>query len=62
MGLSILPQAVVVHYGSIRSTSTELENELAYYRRNDIPHLTLRDGEALLVDGDLDTATMLNAG
>src|ERR1700676_1155712 len=51
-GLGLLPFSIVVHYKSDHSESVAVEQEVAYYKANHIPYRTLRDGEALVIDGD----------
>lgn len=60
-GLGILPFAIVVHYRSNHSEAEAVEGELQHYRQNGTPYRTLRDGQALVVDGDVDTARIVGA-
>jgi len=53
-GLGLLPFAVVVHYRSDHPESAAVENEVALYEREGIPYRTLRDGQALVVQGSID--------
>jgi dipeptidase E len=46
-GLGLLPCALVPHY-----RPDDPDPVLAYYRQQGIPYVTLRDGQALVVDGD----------
>lgn len=54
-GLGILPFAIVVHYQSDHAESAAVEKEIEYYNRSNIPYRTLRDGEAFIVRGGLDS-------
>jgi len=51
-GLQILPFSLVVHFQSNHPASAAVESEIEFYERNHIPYRTLRDGEALVVDGE----------
>lgn len=50
-GLRLLPYAIVVHYRSDHPESKAVEAEAAYYERSGMAYRTLRDGEALVIDG-----------
>jgi dipeptidase E len=50
-GLGLLPFAVVVHFESDHPESAAVTGEVEFYERHNIPYRTLRDGEALVVDG-----------
>jgi dipeptidase E len=51
-GLGVLDYAIVPHVDSPGHPETERCNALAaYYRAEGVPHRTLRDGQALVVDG-----------
>lgn len=51
-GLALLSEAFVPHYRSPGHPETAaIERVVARYRADGIPHRTLRDGQALLVDG-----------
>lgn len=54
-GLGILPFAIVVHHQSDHSESAAVEKEIEHYKRSSIPYRTLRDGEAFVVRGGLDS-------
>ena len=54
-GLGLLPFAVVVHYRSDHSEAGGAEREAAHFDRAGIPYRTLRDGEAFVVHGGLDS-------
>ena len=51
-GLGLVNFAVVVHYNSDHSESEITNQEVEYYINNNIPFKTLKDGEALIVNGD----------
>ncbi|MEM6683625.1 MAG: Type 1 glutamine amidotransferase-like domain-containing protein [Pseudomonadota bacterium] len=52
-GLSLLPFSIVVHYRSDHPESDAVEEELRYYEQHGIPYKTIRDGEALVIDGEV---------
>jgi dipeptidase E len=52
-GLSVLPYFVVPHFESPGHPETEACGRLAeQYRREGLPHRTLHDGQAIVIDGD----------
>jgi dipeptidase E len=52
-GLGVLDHAFVPHVDSPEHPETELVAEVAaHYRAAGVPHVTLRDGQVLVVDGD----------
>lgn len=52
-GLGVLPYAIVPHIGSPHHPENALlERVAAAYRRERTPHRTLRDGEALVINGE----------
>lgn len=52
-GLGVLPYAIVPHIDSPEHPETSmLERVAEIYRRDGIAHRTLRDGEAIVVEGD----------
>jgi len=51
-GLNLLPYSVAVHYQSDHPESVATDGEVAFYERERMPYRTLRDGQALVVDGD----------
>lgn len=61
-GLDLLPFSIVVHYRSNHAESKAVEDEVEFYERNSIPYRTLRDGEAFVVDGGLDTLKIVGGG
>jgi dipeptidase E len=50
-GLGLLPYAIAVHYKSDHSETDQTDQEIAFYKANGIPYRTLRDGQALVIDG-----------
>lgn len=49
-GLGVIEEAIVPHFDSPGHPETDLVRPIAdLYRRTGVPHLTLRDGQALLV-------------
>jgi dipeptidase E len=54
-GLDLLPYAIAVHYKSDHDESGSTDREIAFYEENKIPYRALRDGEALLVNGESTT-------
>ncbi len=51
-GLGIIDYAVAVHYDSDHPESALMDEEIAYYKKNNIPYKPLRDGEVIIIDGD----------
>jgi dipeptidase E len=51
-GLGLLPFAIAVHFKSDHRESHLVDREIAFYETNGISYRTLRDGEALVVDGE----------
>ena len=57
-GLGVLDQAIVPHLNSPGHPETELlEKTRAFYERTGVPHLPMRDGQALVIDGTTRTLT-----
>lgn len=54
-GLGILNYAVAPHYRSDHPESEDIEKCIEYFKANNIPYKTLRDGEAILINGDQET-------
>lgn len=51
-GLGILNYAVAPHYRSDHPESEDIEKCVDYFKANNMPYETLRDGEAILINGD----------
>ncbi len=51
-GLGLVDFAMVVHYDSDHSESEMANEEVEYYKKNNIPYKTLRDGEVIVINGD----------
>jgi len=51
-GLGILDYAVAPHYRSDHPESEDIEKCVAYFEANNIPYKTLRDGEAIVINGN----------
>lgn len=49
-GLGILDYHIAVHYKSNHPESTDIEKEIEYCKKNNIPYQTLRDGEVIIVN------------
>lgn len=58
-GLDILPHSFAVHYQSDHSEAPRVESVIDFYIREGIPYQILRDGEAYLVNGRLETAKIV---
>lgn len=54
-GLGVLDYAVAPHYRSDHPESEDIEKCVEYFRSNNIPYKTLRDGEAIVINGDQET-------
>lgn len=50
-GLGFLPFSLVVHFESDHPESAAVGAEVEYYKRHRMPFRSLRDGEALVIDG-----------
>jgi dipeptidase E len=50
-GLALVPFALAVHFKSDHPESKLVDREIAFYEKSGIPYRTLRDGEALVIDG-----------
>lgn len=53
-GLGLIQYNLAVHYKSNHPESDMVEEEIDYYKEHDIPYKTLRDGEVLLVEKNLE--------
>jgi len=51
-GLGLVPYSVVPHYRSDHAEADDVEKVVEYMKKNNIPYKTLRDGEAIVIDGD----------
>ena len=54
-GLGLLPYSIAPHYRSDHYESDAIEDVVEYFETHKMPYKTLRDGEALLIDGDKET-------
>jgi dipeptidase E len=52
-GLNILPYAIAPHYKSPHRETELIDNAIQYFEDNKISYKALRDGEAIVVNGDL---------
>lgn len=50
--LGILPYCVAPHYKSDHPESADIDKTVEYYIENHVPFVALRDGEAIVVNGD----------
>ncbi len=51
-GLGILGYAIAPHYKSDHPESADIDKCVDYFKENDISHKSLRDGEAIVINGD----------
>ena len=51
-GLGLLGYAIAPHYKSDHPESADIDKCVAYFKDNRMPYKTLRDGEAILINGD----------
>ncbi len=51
----LLPYCVAPHYKSDHPESADIDKSVQYYIDNHIPFVALRDGEAIVIDGDQQT-------
>jgi dipeptidase E len=61
-GLGLVPFAIAVHFKSNHAESEGVDNEIAFYEKNAILYRTLRDGEALIIDGHVERVAGLSLG
>lgn len=54
-GLGLLDYAIAPHYKSDHPESADIDKCVDYFKKNGIAYKTLRDGEAILIDGDEET-------
>jgi dipeptidase E len=52
--LNLIPYCVAVHYQSDHEESEDMEKEIEYYKKNNIPYKTLRDGEVIVINGAME--------
>lgn len=50
--LGILPYCVAPHYKSDHPESADIDKSVAYYIENHVPFIALRDGEAIVINGE----------
>jgi dipeptidase E len=48
-GLNLIPYSIAPHYKSEHPESAEVDREVDYLEKNNLPYKTLRDGEVLLI-------------
>ncbi len=51
-GLGLISYNIAVHHQSKGAQGAAIERTLTYWQSHNIPYVTLREGEALLVDGN----------
>lgn len=51
-GLGLLDFNIAVHYDSDHPESKAANEEIEYYKKNNIPYKPLRDGEVIIINGD----------
>jgi dipeptidase E len=51
-GLGILDYYVAVHYNSDHPESSDVDKEIEYCQKNNIPYKTLSDGEVIVINGE----------
>lgn len=51
-GLNLINYHVAVHYKSDHKESADVDKEVEYLEKNNIPYKPLRDGEVIIVNGD----------
>lgn len=51
-GLDVLPYAIAPHYQSDHPESTAIESLVAHYTEQQVPFKTLRDGQAIVINGE----------
>ena len=51
-GLGLIGKAIAVHFQSLSPEGSAIKQTVADWKSRNVPHLTLRDGEALVVSGE----------
>lgn len=51
-GLGLLKYAIAPHYKSDHPESEDIDKCVEYFKTNNIPYKTLRDGDAIVINGD----------
>lgn len=51
-GLNFVPYAIAPHYRSDHPESADIEKTVEYFQTRNLPYKTLRDGEAIVIDGN----------
>lgn len=51
-GLGVVGYAIAPHYKSDHPESADIDKCVDYFKANGIPYKTLRDGEAIIINGD----------
>ena len=51
-GLGLIDFNIAVHYDSDHPESEAANEEIEYYKKNNIPYKTLRDGEVIIISGN----------
>lgn len=59
-GLGLIDYSVAMHYKSNHPESLDVEKEVEYLKKNNLPFKTLRDGEVIVIDGDKENIFTLN--
>ncbi|MCV0397485.1 MAG: peptidase E [Rhizobiaceae bacterium] len=60
-GLAYLPYSLVIHFRSDHPESAKVDQQVQFYEERGLPYRTLRDGEALVVDGHADEARVVGS-
>ena len=50
-GLGILDYNIAVHYDSDHPESADMDKEIEFYEKNNMPYKTLKDGEVIVING-----------
>lgn len=58
-GLGVLDYAIAPHYKSEHPESADIDNYVEYCQENNMPYKTLRDGEAIIINGEEITSSSL---
>ncbi|MBI4086515.1 Type 1 glutamine amidotransferase-like domain-containing protein [Candidatus Kaiserbacteria bacterium] len=54
-GLGLIPYSIAPHYRSNHHESERIEKTVEYFEKQKIPYKTLRDGEAIVIEGGKET-------
>jgi dipeptidase E len=60
-GLGMLDYNIAVHYKSDHPESADVDKEIEFYEKNNMPYKTLKDGEVIVINGEESKFFRLNS-